>query len=167
MNKSPQVWWWGSKQAKLLFRAASCMVYGVGWFPTAVRIRLSQPPAGDWLAGAWAELGNEMKCGKFDLRMHLKCWFVLEYDKIKMWCDNCNGTNGTMQMKRDKFDAMNVMFEIKCTKCHAFNVFNPSPIRSGTLLVRQKMLDLKKSGPRNLGANKILVQKNFKTKICC
>ena len=22
------------------------MVYGVGWFPTAVRIRLSQPPAG-------------------------------------------------------------------------------------------------------------------------
>ena len=24
-----------------------CMVYGVvGWFPTAVRIRLSQPPAG-------------------------------------------------------------------------------------------------------------------------
>ena len=23
-----------------------------------VRIRLSQPPAGDWLAGAWAELGN-------------------------------------------------------------------------------------------------------------
>ena len=35
---------------------------GVGcWcrFPTAVRIRLSQPPAGDWLAGAWAELGNK------------------------------------------------------------------------------------------------------------
>ena len=28
-------------------------------FPTAVRIRLSQPPAGDWLAGAWAELGTE------------------------------------------------------------------------------------------------------------
>ena len=25
---------------------------------TVVRIRLSQPPAGDWLAGAWAELGN-------------------------------------------------------------------------------------------------------------
>ena len=23
-----------------------CMVYGVWWFPTAVRIRLSQPPAG-------------------------------------------------------------------------------------------------------------------------
>ena len=23
-----------------------------------MRIRLSQPPAGDWLAGAWAELGN-------------------------------------------------------------------------------------------------------------
>ena len=35
-----------------------CMVYGVGWLPTVVRIRLSQPPAGDWLAGAWAELGN-------------------------------------------------------------------------------------------------------------
>ena len=23
-----------------------------------MRIRLSQPPAGDWLAGAWAELGK-------------------------------------------------------------------------------------------------------------
>ena len=23
-----------------------------------MRIRLSQPPAGDWLAGAWAKLGN-------------------------------------------------------------------------------------------------------------
>ena len=23
-----------------------------------MRIRLFQPPAGDWLAGAWAELGN-------------------------------------------------------------------------------------------------------------
>ena len=34
------------------------MVYGVGWFPTVVRIRLSQPPPGDWLAGAWAELGK-------------------------------------------------------------------------------------------------------------
>ena len=35
------------------------MLYGfVGWFPTAVIIRLSQPPAGDWLAGAWAELSN-------------------------------------------------------------------------------------------------------------
>ena len=31
----------------------------VWWFPTAVRIRLSQPPAGDWLAGAWAELGKK------------------------------------------------------------------------------------------------------------
>ena len=30
----------------------------VGWFPTVVRIRLSQSPAGDLLAGAWAELGN-------------------------------------------------------------------------------------------------------------
>ena len=28
-----------------------CRVYGVGWFPTVVIIRLSQPPAGDWLAG--------------------------------------------------------------------------------------------------------------------
>ena len=27
-------------------------------FPTVVRIRLSQPPAGDWLAWAGAELGN-------------------------------------------------------------------------------------------------------------
>ena len=33
----------------------------VWWFPTAVRIRLSQPPAGDWLAGAWAELGKKKK----------------------------------------------------------------------------------------------------------
>ena len=32
------------------------MVYGVWGFPTVVRIRLSQPPAGDWLVGAWAEL---------------------------------------------------------------------------------------------------------------
>ena len=30
--------------------------YGV-WC-RVLRIRLSQPPAGDWLAGAWAELGN-------------------------------------------------------------------------------------------------------------
>ena len=35
-----------------------CMPYAIWWFPTVVRIRLSQPPAGDWLAGAWAELGN-------------------------------------------------------------------------------------------------------------
>ena len=34
-----------------------------GWFPTAVRVRLSQPPAGDWLAGAWAELGNNKRFG--------------------------------------------------------------------------------------------------------
>ena len=33
--------------------------YGVGWFPTVVVIRLSQPPAGDWLAGDWAELGKK------------------------------------------------------------------------------------------------------------
>ena len=32
------------------------MVYGLGWFPTVVVIRLSQPPAGDWPAGDWAEL---------------------------------------------------------------------------------------------------------------
>ena len=34
-------------------------IFSVGWFPTAVRIRLSQPQAGDWLAGAWAELGKK------------------------------------------------------------------------------------------------------------
>ena len=34
-----------------------CMVYGVWWFPTAVRIRLSQPTAWAW---AWAELGNRI-----------------------------------------------------------------------------------------------------------
>ena len=28
-----------------------CMVYGVGWFSTVLIIRLSQPPAGDWLVG--------------------------------------------------------------------------------------------------------------------
>ena len=33
----------------------------VGWFPTIGIIRLSQPPAGDWLAGAWAELGNILR----------------------------------------------------------------------------------------------------------
>ena len=32
--------------------------YGVWLFPTVVRIRLFQPAAGVWLAGAWAELGN-------------------------------------------------------------------------------------------------------------
>ena len=46
------------RQTKLLFWAG--MIYGGwGWFPTAVRIRLSQPPAGDWQAGAWAELGKK------------------------------------------------------------------------------------------------------------
>ena len=34
--------------------------YGVWGFPTVVRIRLSQPPAGDWLAGSWAELGKNI-----------------------------------------------------------------------------------------------------------
>ena len=29
-----------------------------GWFNSVVRLRLSQPQAGDWLAWAWAELGN-------------------------------------------------------------------------------------------------------------
>ena len=42
------------------------MVYGLGWFPTVVVIRLSQPPAGDWLTGAWAELG---KIGLFKPRL--------------------------------------------------------------------------------------------------
>ena len=30
------------------------------WFPTVVKIRLYQPPAGAWLAGARAELGNNL-----------------------------------------------------------------------------------------------------------
>ena len=38
----------------------------VGWFPTVVIIRLSQPPAGDWLAGAWTELGNKTTTKKED-----------------------------------------------------------------------------------------------------
>ena len=47
---------------KATIPGVGCMVQGVGCrFPTAVRIRLSQPPAGDWLAGAWAELGNKKK----------------------------------------------------------------------------------------------------------
>ena len=29
-----------------------------GWFNSVVRSRLYQPPAGDWLAWTWAELGN-------------------------------------------------------------------------------------------------------------
>ena len=37
-------------------------VYGVvGWFPTVGIIRLSQPPAGDLLAGAWAELSKSVE----------------------------------------------------------------------------------------------------------
>ena len=31
-----------------------------GWFNSVVRLRLSQPQAGDW-AWAWAELGNNNK----------------------------------------------------------------------------------------------------------
>ena len=42
-------------------------LYGVWWFPTAVRIRLSQPPAGDWLVGAWAELGNKVSNIKYQI----------------------------------------------------------------------------------------------------
>ena len=53
-------------KSRLLFRAGGAAAYlggchclsGVWWFPSALIIRLSQPPAGDWLAGAWAELGN-------------------------------------------------------------------------------------------------------------
>ena len=45
---------------KATIPGVGCMVQGVGCrFPTAVRIGLSQPPAGDWLAGAWAELGKK------------------------------------------------------------------------------------------------------------
>ena len=46
-----------TKTGKTTIPGVGCRA-GVWWFPTAVRIRLSQPPAGDWLAGAWAELGN-------------------------------------------------------------------------------------------------------------
>ena len=38
-----------------------CRVYGVWWFPTVGMIRLSQPPAGDWPAGDWGELGKRRK----------------------------------------------------------------------------------------------------------
>ena len=43
------------------------MVYGVGvwWFPTNVIIRLSQPPAGDRLAGARAELGKNISISEY------------------------------------------------------------------------------------------------------
>ena len=34
------------KTVKTTIPCVGCMMYGVGWFPTAVRIRLSQPPAG-------------------------------------------------------------------------------------------------------------------------
>ena len=40
-----------------------CGSYGVGCrrgVPHSGIIRLSQLPAGDWLAGAWAELGNKL-----------------------------------------------------------------------------------------------------------
>ena len=49
---------------KTTITGVGCMVYGVGWFPTVVRTSLSQPPAGDWLAGAWAELGKNEVCIK-------------------------------------------------------------------------------------------------------
>ena len=42
-----------------------------GWFPTAVRIRLSQPPA--WLAGAWAELGKNIMCCRQERSIMIYC----------------------------------------------------------------------------------------------
>ena len=53
-------------KSRLLFQGGGATAYlggchclsGVWWFPSALIIRLSQPPAGDWLAGAWAELGK-------------------------------------------------------------------------------------------------------------
>ena len=41
-------------------------VWWVWWFPTAVRIRLSQPQAGDWAWLAWAELGKKIKLRKIN-----------------------------------------------------------------------------------------------------
>ena len=38
-----------------------------GWFNSVVRLRLSQPPAGDWLVGAWAELGNKVSNIKYQI----------------------------------------------------------------------------------------------------
>ena len=55
-------------KSRLLFRGGGATAYlggchclsGVWWFPSALIIRLSQPRAGDWLAGAWAELGKKL-----------------------------------------------------------------------------------------------------------
>ena len=39
------------------------------WFNSVVRLRLSQPQAGDW-AGAWAELGNDNGQGPYIVGGH-------------------------------------------------------------------------------------------------
>ena len=64
----PVVWWGGVPTAMIIRQnyysglCVGCRVQGVGCMlvPPVVRIRLSQPPAGDWLAGAGAELGNNL-----------------------------------------------------------------------------------------------------------
>ena len=45
---------------------------GGGWFNSVVRLRLSQPQAGDW-AWAWAELGNkaQLRPAKLELGLGL------------------------------------------------------------------------------------------------
>ena len=45
-------------------------MYGVGWFPTVMIIRLSLPPAGDWLAGDWVELGKILYFESFEKNTH-------------------------------------------------------------------------------------------------
>ena len=71
-------------------------VYGVvvGWFPTVGIIRLSQPPAGYWLAGAWAELGNTIGASSYNRPCHLYlCLVVMEniadllfFRFVKVYC---------------------------------------------------------------------------------
>ena len=55
-------------------------VYGVWWFPTIVRIRLPQPPAGDWLAGA--ELGKNESTDKVIFTdQHYQCQKFVSINK--------------------------------------------------------------------------------------
>ena len=49
---------------------AGCRL-GVGWFPTVLIIRLSQPTSGDWLAGlGWAWQLSTSKIGLVGTRIH-------------------------------------------------------------------------------------------------
>ena len=64
--KSPHRCDYKARYRQNYYSGCRVLVYGV-WcrFPTVVKIRLSQAPAGDWLAGSLAELGNFNIIGQF------------------------------------------------------------------------------------------------------